>query len=294
MKRNNCDKEVNVQGEKLLNLCKSLDLQILNGRNKGDMHGNFTHFNKNTGASAIDYAIVSDNLMENIKSFHVSPQAEYSDHCKIVVRISNRRKTTAEKEDKYDWQYTKPNYTWENNSAEIFQTSLNEERIKLLMFQIEQYIDAGLVNSSGEKLQELLQTMGDISLKPKVNFNTRHKIQKKKKKPDKIWFDKECSDTKNLTRKLAILKHQNPKDLDLRRKHKEAIKNDREVYRNKKENFVRHQINELENIKSDSEMFWNKWKKIGEEKTTQQISTEIEGIEWEEYFKKYKKLKCKM
>jgi hypothetical protein len=62
----------------------------------------------------------------------------------------------------------------------------------------------------------------------------RHKIQKKKKKPDKIWFDKECSDTKNLTRKLAILKHQNPKDLDLRRKNKEAIKNYREICGNKK------------------------------------------------------------
>ena len=60
--------------------------------------------------------------------------------------------------------------------------------------------------------------MGDISLKPKMTYKSRHKIQKKKNKPHKIWFDKECNDMKNVTKKLAILKHLDQKNTDLRRK----------------------------------------------------------------------------
>ena len=40
-KRNNCDKQTNAMGLKLLELCKSHDLQIINGRTFGDEDGCF-------------------------------------------------------------------------------------------------------------------------------------------------------------------------------------------------------------------------------------------------------------
>ena len=68
--RRNIDKEKPCKiGEKIINLCKSYDMQIGNGRMKGDFLGNFTHHNKNTGQSAVDLALISDNLYTFIDDF---------------------------------------------------------------------------------------------------------------------------------------------------------------------------------------------------------------------------------
>ena len=74
-------------GEKLIDLCKGHDLQIVNGRMKGDSRGAFTFYDTKDRASTIDMAEVSESLYPLIKSFVVSPQVKISKHCKIVLRI---------------------------------------------------------------------------------------------------------------------------------------------------------------------------------------------------------------
>ena len=74
-KQNNCDKVINRQGKKLIELCQTFDLQILNGRHSRDIWGKFTHYNKNKGASTVDMAVVSDNFIKEIKHFFCSPSA---------------------------------------------------------------------------------------------------------------------------------------------------------------------------------------------------------------------------
>ena len=51
------DGYVNSFGRKLLSLCKTTGLRILNGRHEGDKVGNFTFFGAN-GMSLIDYLLV--------------------------------------------------------------------------------------------------------------------------------------------------------------------------------------------------------------------------------------------
>ena len=80
----NCDKQINKIGETIIQLCKSYDMQIANGRMKGDL-GNFTHHNKNTGQSVIDLTLISDGLYPYIEDFKVLSQPEFSGHCKIVL-----------------------------------------------------------------------------------------------------------------------------------------------------------------------------------------------------------------
>ena len=87
--RKNCDLQINEEGFKLINLCKSFDLMILNGRTYGDYWGNFTHYNKNKGSSTVDLAIVSCKILEDISSFRVLPQLDLTDHCKIITQINN-------------------------------------------------------------------------------------------------------------------------------------------------------------------------------------------------------------
>jgi len=55
-----------VDGVMLLDLCKQTGLRILNGRCDNDNY-NYTHVGSR-GSSAVDYVIVTQNLMENVST----------------------------------------------------------------------------------------------------------------------------------------------------------------------------------------------------------------------------------
>ena len=80
LKRRNCDQKFNNQAEKIIDFCKTFDLMLLNGRTWGDFWSNFTHYNNNGGASAIDISICSCDIVKNITNFRVRPQQEISSH----------------------------------------------------------------------------------------------------------------------------------------------------------------------------------------------------------------------
>ena len=64
-KRNSQDSVVNPRGNDLLDMCKSLDLNIINGRKVGNIFGNYTCFKWN-GNSVVDYLLASDSLFHKI------------------------------------------------------------------------------------------------------------------------------------------------------------------------------------------------------------------------------------
>ena len=70
--RVNSDNFVNNNGRKLIELCKGMDLKIVNGCFGSDRAlGDFTCVKKN-GSSVIDYVVLSSTLMPNILSFEVA------------------------------------------------------------------------------------------------------------------------------------------------------------------------------------------------------------------------------
>ena len=80
------------------------------------------------------------------------PQTEYSDHCKIIVRVKNiLAETTKDEISTYKWHSVPPPFKWEANSHECFKTSLMSPEIQVLSAECSQYIDAGLIDSSGNK-----------------------------------------------------------------------------------------------------------------------------------------------
>ena len=60
-KRNPQDKKVNKGGIELVDMCKSLELNIINGRKTGDPFGKYTCFTWN-GNSVVDYLLTPDSL----------------------------------------------------------------------------------------------------------------------------------------------------------------------------------------------------------------------------------------
>ena len=82
-KRNSQDKALNERGKYLLDMCKGLDLSIINGRKTGNIFGNFTCFQWN-GNSVVDYLITSEQLFKKIPNFKVGEFIPWlSDHCPL-------------------------------------------------------------------------------------------------------------------------------------------------------------------------------------------------------------------
>ena len=81
--RNSQDSVINKQGEDLLDMCKSLDLCIANGRKVGDPFGNYTCIKWN-GNSVVDYLLTSKNFFNQVLTFKVGQyEPLLSDHCPL-------------------------------------------------------------------------------------------------------------------------------------------------------------------------------------------------------------------
>ena len=81
--RNSQDSSVNARGTDMLDMCKSLDVNIVNGRKTGDLFGNYTCIKWN-GNSVVDYLLTSAPLFQQISCFKVGDFLPWlSDHCPI-------------------------------------------------------------------------------------------------------------------------------------------------------------------------------------------------------------------
>ena len=80
---------VDEQGRKIIDLCKTSALRILNGRTYGDIQGNFTRYPSilHENPSTIDYALCSNDLISDIHSFTVLTFTSLSDHCCLALNI---------------------------------------------------------------------------------------------------------------------------------------------------------------------------------------------------------------
>lgn len=67
--RHNFDNQINNHGKQLINICKSSDMRILNGRTKGDSFGRAT-YHGNNGISVVDYIICDQEMFKKNKLLH--------------------------------------------------------------------------------------------------------------------------------------------------------------------------------------------------------------------------------
>ena len=76
----------------MLDMCKSLDLNTINGRKTGDLFGNYTCLKCN-GNSVVDYLLTSAPLFQQISFFKVGTFLPWlSDHCPIYFTLDLRGK----------------------------------------------------------------------------------------------------------------------------------------------------------------------------------------------------------
>ena len=167
--RKNRDTKTNNMGLKLLDLCKTHDLQILNGRSIGDSTGSLTFYDHQQGASAIDVAIASDPIVQEVKTFTVNNPEDYSQHCKIELRLKNILASPEdEKADNYPWIEIGDKYKWTEDSSLRFQEALSNPSVTRLIEECNQYLDAGLIEPASEKIVAIYIQAANISLEKKT------------------------------------------------------------------------------------------------------------------------------
>ena len=83
-KRVNPDLGHNEYGSRLLSLCKSTGVRIVNGRHKEGYSNDFT-FNGARGLSTIDYLLTTSNMFRYIEKFIVGNFTTFSDHAPLHI-----------------------------------------------------------------------------------------------------------------------------------------------------------------------------------------------------------------
>ena len=91
--RDSFHNELNNHGKRLLEICRSADLRILNRRVSGDSLGRVTFHGKN-GVSVVDYAVCDQDLLSHVANFALKDPLHLSDHSPITTWLNINKKTS--------------------------------------------------------------------------------------------------------------------------------------------------------------------------------------------------------
>ena len=277
LQRHSFDNELNNHGKRLLEICRSADLTIMNGRSRGDSLGRPT-FHGKLGVSVVDYAICDQDLFHSIANFVVKEPSSLSDHSPIMTWLNiTKVNTHLATENTNDTLIRLPKqFIWENDSSQKFKTALQTRDIQRMVhdFLVDSRPDKH-INSSLDAVERILFTAAKHCLKIKnvKRRNTRLSSVSSNKK----WFDKECRLKRHELRKLANLKHRDPLNITLRENYHTVLK--QYVLKQKRKEYYHTKISELEDMidNSNSRNFWNCLKSMDDsmkETSTPPISEE--------------------
>jgi len=190
--RRNLDNRVtDVHGKKLLELCKSTGLRILNGRIMGDLTGKFTCYNYVGSPSVIDYILTKQSYFNNITRFVVNDLCPLSIHCMLSMYIKIPLLCLQNHEDQLIQNPRK--LKWKSNSGQAFEQALSTPKI---IKQIYEYCNTSFdPNAAGiytatDKLNDIFHNASEhckifVSIPNKSHskmWSTKYVLRKKKKK----------------------------------------------------------------------------------------------------------------
>ena len=312
-RRKNMDSHsIDEQGKMILNLCKTASLRILNGRTQGDMNGKYTRYPSNTkdNPSTIDYAICSDNMLTDIRSFSVLPFSGLSDHCCISLNLrANTREITGTSPSNSDQASVKRGHIGKGSTKkERTRTSTKikskKNIVKFDRAKEPQYVQAlkddpnidilkytmSLPTQSQESVDNSIAQVNDIILGAarKATFVKKVKASPPNTKKTHAWYNKECKASQRVLRHTSKKLSQNPFDKNARSNFVKARNRYKTLCRNAESAARQNLMQKLINLgKTDPKTFWNTIKQMNKwGKTENDPSDDIDMDEWIDYFTK--------
>ena len=115
----------------------------------------------------------------------------------------------------YNWIELPPRYKWNSNSSDDIIQALGLPTVETLIEECNQFLAAGLIESSGKKMQEIFITILNESLSMKTNISSKKTEHQtlwyygtiQSAEHPKLWNDSECRTLKRKIRKSCNSKH---------------------------------------------------------------------------------------
>ena len=190
--RSNRDKIINTNGRCLLDLCKTTEMSIVNGRSGSDIGiGDFTCITHN--GKSLEYFIKDSsslNLIEDITVWNFD-ECLSNVHCPVLIELAGSMETPPDdsvmvSKLKRKWnREVQELYTSEINSKELIEieNSLQEEPCSLETLNV--------VNA------RIVQVIKDSATKA----GALHEVKNSEKKTN-LWFNRECQEQRTIYRRI--------------------------------------------------------------------------------------------
>lgn len=242
--RSNQDKVKNKSGNLLLELCVSASLRILNGRTAGDSLGSYT-CHKYNGNSSVDYAIVSEDAINDIVYFYVHDElSDLSDHCQISMCINGLNFKSVQ-EDNSKFNVLPESFKWSETSDIRYYTSISSKQGTVQNLKDKLSNENMDINECVDSLSDLLLSAAKSSLKSKTVRNI--KVTNRKK-----WYNNNLRLMRHELGKLGKLLHSRPHDPITRRNYFRLLRLYRKNCKGASRNFKTKLINKLDMLYSNN------------------------------------------
>ena len=165
--------DLDLQGKKLIDFCKTLNLRIVNGRVGADEGiGQFTTRNN----SVVDYCLAPAHFFSNFLSFEIH---EYNPlisdvHCPITFELE----ANINKDVENFKNFTKPHSKWDPTKADIYVTNFKQ----MNLVDIENKVTKLSIEPSPESLNDTISSINRIFKQTKLTTFPPKKVKLKKKK----------------------------------------------------------------------------------------------------------------
>ncbi|MEW8545054.1 MAG: reverse transcriptase family protein [Candidatus Thiodiazotropha sp.] len=193
-KRVNKDCVLDFNGKRLLELCKTTELLIANGRIGQDADlGEYTFIGSN-GRSVVDYLLLSRDDFEYIVNFCVSEPTEFSDHSALVFSVKRQGNLIINSENESD--NTINRLIWQCDKVDNFRETLlsNRDLYNEVVLLLDDSADAPeSVNNAVEKFSNLLfdDAYSHFGVNSSYSCN-RHVFSNKQN----AWYNDKCRNAK--------------------------------------------------------------------------------------------------
>ena len=183
------DKMLNENGRELLELCKTTNLFIVNGRVGCAPDSSFTCHTAR-GQSVVDYIITSADILSNVASFHIDPNNPLSDHCCVCATIKNMKQTDGA--DYSGSDHSRTFYKWNTHTKEQYTERINSDDMQMSLNNV---IEAINESNSNDNVEGTVKSINNILLQAaepcKVVCRDRPN-NKRVRLHQSPWYDREC------------------------------------------------------------------------------------------------------
>ncbi|XP_037931236.1 uncharacterized protein LOC119666042 [Teleopsis dalmanni] len=252
------DNKVDRNGRRLLEICNTVSLTVLNGRCEGDKDGKHK-FHRGTIATTIDYGLGAGIWLNRIKNFEVQDFI-YSDHQPITVSVHAGKNISEENSG----LQLLPKLYWNKRIEKIYNLTLNQQIIE--------------VNRA-----TICSTNGIEFLMDCIN-NAAKPLQQKQKTGVKQnqWFDSECKILGDTSfRWLRRVKKTGLKE-DMTN-YSQANKRFKELLQHKRATYYNELAISIATVK-DSKSFWGKVRKLNG--TSHIKNAKLDALELSKHFER--------